>query len=96
MSLQIPGAFERLFSDTPYRKLRVFLLVVAVFLVVIGSFAYFQNWGLQRMKDPLAEEKAQALSDLQQRLSTSPPASPAERNKALLDLQQRLKAQSKK
>jgi len=98
MSIQIPGVFEKIFSDHPHRRIRVFLLVIFVLLVVIGSFYAFDSGTLvpRKVVDPLAKEKAQAILDLKERLSTSPSISQAERDKALLDLQARLKVEKKK
>ncbi len=96
MSIQIPSAFEKIFSDHPHRRARVTLLVVFVLLVVVGALAFFQNRNIPtKLVDPLQKEKAEALVELQQRLLTSPPISQAERDKALADLQQRLKSQNK-
>ncbi len=98
MSTQIPGAFERTFSVHPRRKLRVFFLIVFVFFLLLLLLFFFQTTSnlSKQAAGPLQEQKVKALSDLKERLSTSPPISQVERNKALAELQTRLKTQRKK
>lgn len=97
MSIQIPSAFEKIFSDHPHRRARVTLLVVFVLLVVVGALAFFQDLNMPRTAvDPLQKQKVEAIADLKQRLLTSPPVSQADRDKALMDLQARLKAENNK